>query len=235
MITETHRLIPEHPSPIPVAVKYDAGSNRWHKVPCIDKGRRFRNNLDFRAYRHEWERANAYGVRLHDLVVVDVDQPEDPYVPWEMLRAADTLEVSTPSGGSHFYFTGAFAGWRPSQPHWGDVKHGMNQWVVGPDSFGYEAVNEPERLAEAAAHPELWRQTAERSAPPAIEIKPVGPRNRHVPMYCLAQTLAIAGFSKEAHDEIMEVARHHAGMSEHTYESTISMVYDDTLERQTNE
>lgn len=83
-------------------------------------------------------KANGLGLRLGDLTVIDIDDPDPSWVSKALARFGNTsVRVRTPSGGIHLYYAGQLE--RPpnlKDEGWPvDVKTGENQYVVCANSW----------------------------------------------------------------------------------------------------
>ena len=131
--------------------------------------------LRWRDYRQEngpvWP-CNAFAVRLDELAVVDVDDP-DLYADLDAkgLLPCDSLIVRSVSGGSHIYFSGDFGSVpvpcrRSLKGRW-DLKSGAGHVIIGPGSYGYHVVQPGETLADVAQAAPILQALAEIA--PALE------------------------------------------------------------------
>ena len=169
--------------------------------------------LDYEPTDEEWAGADAYGVRLYGVVVVDIDK-RPPKLVQQWFDSVDTLTVRTPRG-FHFYFAGTNST-LAAKPPYGDVKRGPNQYVVGPGSPGYSVINDAP-LARASMLERLYK--VERLARGAAAgkpghdtpVAPVGPGNHNVAFFNAATCLEGQGFSEQAVTAALEALYEHDG------------------------
>ncbi|MYI69184.1 MAG: hypothetical protein F4103_10765 [Boseongicola sp. SB0673_bin_14] len=178
--------------------------------------------LDYEPTGEEWAGADAYGVRLHRLLVVDVDkQPPDAVK--ALLGQMDTLIVRTPRG-FHFYFDGAnsqtFAA-----PTWGDIKRGANSYVVGPGSPGYTILNDAPLLPSYATEP--LRMMLRRPKASA-ESDPVGNGNRNDKLASLAGYMKSRGWGEASTNAALRAANAELAdpLAEREIGSTVAKVWE---------
>ena len=184
---------------LPVAIVAEAGGS-VRKPPAT---KRKWSVPEYEPTDEEWAGADAYGVRLRDLLVVDVDA-RPPEAIRNLLDRYETLVVRTPRG-FHFYFAGANSQTFPA-PTWGDIKRGPNQYVVGPGSPGYSVINDAPLLRSYATEPLRKLMLNQRAVADNPYTTPVGRGNRNDKLTSLAGFMQSQGWSEASTNAALHAA-----------------------------
>ncbi|MYI70315.1 MAG: hypothetical protein F4103_16775 [Boseongicola sp. SB0673_bin_14] len=181
----------------------------------VDVLTKFKDDPELVVHPDRWAKANAYGVRCRDWLVVDVDYPDRlPPELAEALTMSKTFTVST-KRGMHYYYSGRCARAPRKKQTWGDVLHGPNVWATGPGSLArpHKVCDDvpmvPIDSDEFAAVARLlhWSRKPMDGEPSGLwsrpPVDPVGPGNHHHPSLVAFYTLEELGFSQGIADDFL--------------------------------